>query len=104
MRRKSSVVVAFVTLIFTTAFWVIPVTAGEVYVSQNNSGTIGSGTIAKYTTEGVLLNAALITGLSTPNGIAVSGTDLYVANTNNGTIGKYTTSGATVNAADHGID
>jgi hypothetical protein len=45
------------------------------------------------------VNASLITGLSGPVGLAVSGSDLFVVNRNNGTIGEYTTSGATVNAA-----
>jgi hypothetical protein len=45
------------------------------------------------------VNAALISGLSNPAGIAVSGSDLFVANGFAGTIGEYTTSGATVNAA-----
>jgi len=45
------------------------------------------------------VNAALISGLDEPFGIAVSGSDLFVTNTATGTIGEYTTSGATVNAA-----
>jgi hypothetical protein len=49
------------------------------------------------------VNAALISGLSEPAGIAVSGSDLFVTNIfggmiGTGTIGEYTTSGATVNA------
>jgi hypothetical protein len=51
------------------------------------------------------VNASLITlltgypGLSGPTGIAVSGSDLFVANQTSGTIGEYTTSGATMNAS-----
>jgi hypothetical protein len=45
------------------------------------------------------VNPALITGLNGPIGIAVSGSNLFVANQASGTIGEYTTSGATVNAA-----
>ena len=45
------------------------------------------------------MNAALISGLSSPFGIALSGSDLFVTNPLAGTIGEYTTSGATVNAA-----
>jgi hypothetical protein len=42
----------------------------------------------------------LVSGLSEPAGIAVSGSDLFVANNiSGGTIGEYTTSGATVNAS-----
>jgi hypothetical protein len=47
---------------------------------------------------GATINAALVTGLSGPSGIAVSGENLFVTNAGGGTIGKYTTSGATVNA------
>jgi hypothetical protein len=60
----------------------------------------GTGTIGAYTTSGATVNPALISGsLIDPFGIAVSGSDLFVANELNGTIGEYTTSGATVNAA-----
>src|SRR4051812_13012821 len=52
----------------------------------------------RYTTVGAPVNAALISGLSFPDGIAVSGSDLFVSNSL-GTIGAYTTAGATVNAA-----
>jgi hypothetical protein len=62
-----------------------------------------AGTIAEYTTSGATVNASLISGLSFPEGIAVSGSDLFVVNTNAnsvqtlgpGSIGEYTTSGAT---------
>ena len=45
------------------------------------------------------MNAALVTGLNSPQGIAVFGGHLFVANQGNNTIGEYTTAGATVNAA-----
>jgi hypothetical protein len=45
------------------------------------------------------VNAALISGLVNPLGVAVSGSDLFVINFSGDTIGEYTTSGATVNAA-----
>jgi hypothetical protein len=45
------------------------------------------------------VNPALISGLSGPIGIAVSGSDLFVVNGGNDTVGEYTTAGATVNAA-----
>ena len=43
------------------------------------------------------MNAALVSGLQTPEGIAVSGSNLFVGNNDTGTIGEYTTSGVTVN-------
>jgi hypothetical protein len=45
------------------------------------------------------VNASLISGLSDPLGVAISGANLFVANFNSGTIGEYTTSGATVNTS-----
>ena len=64
--------------------------AGDtIFVANNTDGTIGA-----YTTSGATVNAALISGLHAPVGIAVSGSDLFVAN--GVTIGAYTTSGATV--------
>lgn len=45
------------------------------------------------------MNASLITGLNEPYGLAVSGSDIFVANHGTGTIGEYTTSGSTVDAS-----
>jgi hypothetical protein len=45
------------------------------------------------------VNAALISGLDDPLGVAVSGSDLFVINFAGDTVGEYTTAGATVNAA-----
>lgn len=59
----------------------------------------GLGTISKFNRDGSLVTANLVTGLSNPYGIAVSGGFLYVANEGSGTIGKYTTAGVTVNAS-----
>jgi hypothetical protein len=71
-----------------------PASAGDIFVTNANIGTVG-----EYTTSGATVNAALISGLSLPEDIAVSGSDLFVVNSGSGTIGEYTTSGATVNAA-----
>jgi hypothetical protein len=75
--------------------------ADEIFVTNINNNTIGA-----YTISGATLNAALISGLGDPNGIVVSGSDLFVTNfggcfggTCVGTVGEYSTSGATVNAA-----
>jgi len=59
----------------------------------------GNGKIGAYTTSGDVVNASLVSGLSLPVGIAVSGSNIYVTEALNGTIGSYnTTSGAVVNA------
>jgi hypothetical protein len=70
------------------------VSGSDLFVANSTNGTIG-----EYTTSGATVNAALISGLSSPFGIALSGSDLFVSNDFAGTIGEYTTSGATVNAA-----
>jgi len=56
-----------------------------------------SSSIGEYTTSGATVNASLITGLFNLEGVAVSGSDLFVLTGNQ--IGEYTTSGATVNAS-----
>ena len=43
--------------------------------------------------------APLVSGLSYPVGVAVSGSDLFVVSEGSGTVGEYTTSGTTVNAS-----
>ena len=40
----------------------------------------GAGTIGEYTTAGATVNASLISGLASPVGIAVDGSDLFVTN------------------------
>jgi hypothetical protein len=70
--------------------------ANEIFVANAGNGTIG-----EYTTAGAPVNPGLITGLNSPSGIAVSGSDLFVTNSAGAasTIGEYTTAGATVNPA-----
>ena len=47
----------------------------NIYVTNASNGTIG-----EYTTSGGTVNASLVSGLSRPAGIAVSGSDLFVTN------------------------
>ncbi|HEY4328130.1 MAG TPA: PEP-CTERM sorting domain-containing protein [Phycisphaerae bacterium] len=61
--------------------------------------------IGQYTTSGVRVNAALISGTATfpagvnfVNSIAVSGSNIFVANSDTGTVGEYSISGDTINA------
>ncbi len=71
----------------------IAVSGGNVFISNP-----AADTISKYTTDGTLVNASLVTGLWYPYGIVASGGDVYVANTYPyGQIGEYTTDGAPVN-------
>ena len=54
--------------------------------------------IGEYSTSGATNNAHLISGLMVPAGLAISGTNLFVAQLGANTISEYTTSGATVNS------
>jgi len=76
-----------------------PSAARADLIFVTNTGNAPNDTIGEYTTAWATVNAALVTGLSNPLGIAVSGADLFVTNGSIGTIGEYTTAGATVNAA-----
>ena len=59
-----------------------------------------AGSVGEYDAmTGAAINVALITGLSSPTGIALLGNSLYVANSGNGTIGKYNLDGTPVNPA-----
>ena len=59
-----------------------------------------AGTVGEYTTSGATVNASLITGLDDPAGIAVSGGDLFVAETNIDAISEYNaTTGGLINFA-----
>ena len=72
-----------------------PASAATIYITNGGDGTVGA-----YTTDGQVINAALITGLSGPDGIAVDNQGhIFVANGLSGTIGEYTTSGAAINTS-----
>ncbi len=81
----------------------IAVSGGNLYVVNygtytNNTYNQGSGSIGEYTTSGATVNAALVSGMTYPSGIDVSGGNLFVSG--NSKIGVYNaTTGATVNAA-----
>src|SRR5439155_15955089 len=70
----------------------------QIFVTNFKTGTIG-----EYTTSGATMNPALISGLNGPEGIAVSGGNLFVTSFNptgdTGRIGEYTTLGVAVNPA-----
>jgi hypothetical protein len=54
------------------------------------------GSVSECTVTGSLINSELISGLDNPSGIAVSGSDLFVADNSDNIISEYTTSGALV--------
>jgi len=75
----------------------LTVSAGDIFVVNQGTGTIG-----EYDTTGAAINASLISGLPSPQSIAVSGNDLFVASLGSGgagVVGEYTTAGTTVNAS-----
>jgi DNA-binding beta-propeller fold protein YncE len=83
--------VAF-TLIALVTLWGISRTArAQIFVTNS-----GAGTISEYTTSGVPVNRTLVTGLTLPWGLAVSGGNLFVTDLTGGTIGEYTSLGAPV--------
>jgi hypothetical protein len=71
----------------------LAVSGSDLYVVQSSA-------IGKYSISGSVENASLITGLQSPFGIAVDGSELYVSDFfPTSRVGAYTTSGATVNAS-----
>ncbi len=90
------------TVLFTSlvaAIGTMPATAyGQVFVVTND-GNGGPSAIAEYETSGAKINDHLITGLSDPAFIAVSGSNLFVTDYAHGRVSEYTTSGALLNAS-----
>ena len=69
--------------------------------------TTNAGTVAKYNLDGSLVNASLVSGVSTgPSSVAVSGTDIFTITSfnNPATFSEYTTSGAPVNVINTGLN
>ena len=96
-RRVAATYISVAATLAGAALMPVPARGDIIYVTNYNGGTVG-----EYTDTGVTVNSSLISGLINPTGIAISGSDLFVANYNggtflNGTIGEYDTSGATVN-------
>jgi hypothetical protein len=58
--------------------------ADLIYVTNAGNGMIG-----EYTTAGAAVNPALLTGLSSPYGIAVLGSSLFVAEQGSGKVDEY---------------
>ncbi len=69
---------------------------GTILVADQNQN---GGTVGTYLDQGTTENAALLGGLNNPQGVAVSGSDVFVTNVNGGTVGEYTLQGEPVNPA-----
>ena len=76
-------------------------TVSDAALAQIFVTNLTSNTVSKFALSGALLNPSLISGLGTPEGIAISGGNLFVtslgADPHNGTIGEYTASGTAIN-------
>jgi hypothetical protein len=95
MRQPKLSALSVIVLILSAGAALMPTTArGQIFIEFARSGTVG-----EYILSGDTVNAGLVSGLIFPDGIAVSGSDLFVANGDGGSIGAYSTSGATVNAS-----
>jgi uncharacterized delta-60 repeat protein len=70
--------------------------SGQLFVSVAGSGP--SGSVAEYTGAGAAVNASLISSVTNPVAVAVSGANLFVVN-NSDTVSEYTTTGTLVNAS-----
>jgi WD40 repeat protein len=85
------------TTISVILFVLLNLTArGQIFITNYNDNTV-----ANYEgTTGTPINNSFISGLTNPQGLAVSGSSLFVANNNIGRIGKYdTNSGTAINTA-----
>ena len=91
--------ISIVALVLSVGAALSTATARGQDIWVTNLGTTGNadGSIGEYTLSGDVVNPALVSGLSGPDAIVVSGSNIFVANQGNGTVGEYTTSGAVVN-------
>ena len=93
---RSTIRIAFIAALVLVS---PPFAAAQIVVTNNNgSGLLAStGTIGEYNVDGTTVNAALLSGLDVPKGIAVSGANLFVVESGIDHIGEYTIAGAPVN-------
>jgi len=97
LRQRTMVGLLWAAVVAVAALSEVPGTArAQIFVTKQGGNTIG-----KYDVNtGATISAALVTGVSSPWGIAVSGSTLFVASTSQGTIGEYdAVTGAAINAA-----
>jgi len=96
-RFLHKIILLFAALVAGTTFPQVNA-RGDIYVANFALNRSAQYTIGQYTNAGATVNASLISsGLFRPNGLALSGSDLFVSNSSTGTIGKYTIAGATEN-------
>jgi hypothetical protein len=91
--RRFNVVVKMAVTLFAAMALTSATARGQIFESENGYGT---GSVGEYGFSGNPINPSVISGLGGGWGLAVSGSDLFVAQ-NNGTVGEYTTSGGQIN-------
>jgi hypothetical protein len=88
----------------------IVLNGSDLYITNNSAGTVG-----EYTTAGTTVSANILTGpaLSTsvssgitygPNAMAISGSNLYITDSDNGTVYQLPTTGGTPTAIVTGLN
>jgi len=68
--------------------------SGKIFVVEN-----GNNYVSKYNADGSVVNTTFINVATSPDGILISGSDMYVVRWASSAVGKYTTDGATTNAS-----
>ena len=70
----------------------------QIFVTESGDRGFGEGFVGEYCMNGSTMDASLVSGLSVPQGIAVSGSDMFVADSLSYGINEYTTAGTTVDS------
>ncbi len=68
--------------------------AGKIYVVEN-----GNNYLSKYNADGSEVNSTFIDVATSPDGILISGSDIFVVRWASSAVGEYTTSGDTTNSS-----
>jgi hypothetical protein len=88
-------------LLCVTVFLATANTASaQLYVAQYGFATVSEYNSTDPTASAPPINVSLITGLSLPGGLVLSGNTLFVANSGANKVGKYTVNGATATEAN----
>ena len=90
----------FLVFAVAMACWYAPESAHGQILFVSSASDVGS--VGEYTVSGGVVtssNSSLITGLSSPDGLVVSGGDVYVSNFGGTTVGQYSASTGSGNAS-----
>ncbi|WP_438479793.1 PEP-CTERM sorting domain-containing protein [Oleiharenicola lentus] len=82
-------------LIAAPAFFFFSIASAQsIFVANWGNGTNGAGSINTFNLNGSVATTGLITGLTQPSQIEISGNDLYVVSVSGNSVGKYDLTGA----------